>query len=40
MYTLKGDKAQIGKFAGQNVMVKGKVSGTTVTVDSISAAKS
>jgi hypothetical protein len=38
VYTLKGDKAQFDKFAGQNVTVKGKVSGATISVDSIGAA--
>jgi hypothetical protein len=40
VYILKGDKSQFDKLAGQNVTVKGKVDGTTVTVDSIAAAKS
>jgi hypothetical protein len=40
VYTLKGDKAQFDKFAGENVVVKGKVSGTTISVDSITASKS
>jgi hydroxyethylthiazole kinase-like sugar kinase family protein len=40
VYTLKGDKSQLDKFAGQNVTVKGKVDGTTITVSSISPAKS
>ena len=39
VYSLKGDKAQLGKFAGQNVSVGGTVSGSTVTVESIAAAK-
>jgi hypothetical protein len=39
VYTLKGDKAQFDKFAGENVLVKGKVSGTTISVDSISSSK-
>ena len=39
VYTLKGDKSQIDKFAGEAVTVKGKVDGMTVTVDSIAAAK-
>ena len=39
VYTLKGDKAAIDKFAGANVVVKGKTSGNTVTVESIKAAK-
>jgi hypothetical protein len=40
IYTLKGDKAQFDKFAGENVVVKGKLSGTTISVDSITASKS
>jgi hypothetical protein len=40
VYTLQGDKSQIDKFAGQKVMVKGKVSGTTIVVDSIMASGS
>jgi hypothetical protein len=40
VYTLKGDKIQLDKFAGENVVVKGKVSGTTISVDSIVASKS
>jgi len=39
VYTLKGDKAQFDKFAGENVVVKGKVSGTTISVDSIGPSK-
>ena len=39
VYTLKGDKSQFDKLAGQNVTIKGKVDGTTITVDSIAAAK-
>ncbi len=39
VYTLKGDKTAIDKFAGANVVVKGKATGTVVTVDSINAAK-
>jgi hypothetical protein len=38
VYTLKGDKAAFDKFAGANVVVKGKTSGSTVTVESIKAA--
>lgn len=40
VYTLKGDTKQIDKYAGQNVTVSGDVSGTTLTVRSISPAKS
>src|SRR3954447_26369700 len=39
VYTLKGNSAQLDKFAGQSAQVTGKVSGNTVTVDSISAGK-
>src|SRR6266851_10531128 len=39
VYTLKGDKIQLDKFAGENVIVKGKVSGTTISVDSIGPSK-
>jgi hypothetical protein len=38
-YALKGDKAQLDKFAGQNVAVGGTVSGSTLTVEFIEAAK-
>lgn len=37
VYTLKGDKAQIDKFAGEKATVKGTVSGSSVAVSSISA---
>src|SRR5205807_7896217 len=40
VYTLKGDAKQIDKYAGQTVTVSGKLSGTTLTVSAISAAKS
>jgi hypothetical protein len=40
VYTLKGNGSELDKYAGQNVKVTGKVSGTAVTVDSISPAKS
>src|SRR3954452_5442781 len=40
VYTLKGKSAQLDKLAGQSVKVTGKVSGSTMTVDSISAGKS
>ena len=40
VYTLKGNKSQFDKFAGENVVVKGKVTGTTISVDSIRAPKS
>ena len=39
VYTLKGKSSELDKYAGQNVTLIGKVSGNTVTVDSISAAK-
>lgn len=40
VYTLKGDKAAIDKFAGAPATVKGKLSGNTIQVSSIAAAKS
>ena len=39
VYTLKGNKSQFDKFAGENVVVKGKVTGKTISVDSIRAPK-
>jgi hypothetical protein len=39
VYTLKGDKAAIDKFAGAKVVVKGRLSGSTVTMESIKAAQ-
>jgi len=39
IYTLKGDKSQVDRLAGQNVTITGKVDGTTIAVDSIAAAK-
>jgi hydroxyethylthiazole kinase-like sugar kinase family protein len=40
VYALRGDKSQFDRLAGQNVTIKGKVDGTTITVDSIAATKS
>jgi hypothetical protein len=40
VYTLKGDTKLLDKYAGQNVTVTGEISGTTVTVSSVSPAKS
>src|SRR3954451_22999824 len=40
VYTLKGNSTQLDKFAGQSVKVTGKVSGSTMTVDSISPGRS
>ena len=39
VYTLKGDKSALDKFAGQKATVTGKQSGETITVDSIAAPK-
>lgn len=39
IYTLKGDKAQFDKFAGENVVIQGTTEGTIITVQSIKAAK-
>lgn len=40
VYTLKGDKTQFEKLAGQKVTIKGKAEGNTIVVDSIVALKS
>jgi hypothetical protein len=40
VYILKGDKSQFDKLAGQKVTIKGMVDGKTITVDSITVAKS
>ena len=39
VYTLKGDKAQIDKFAGEKATVVGEAKGETITVSSIAASK-
>ena len=39
VYTLQGHEAELDKLAGARATVKGKVSGDTITVDSVSAAK-
>ena len=39
VYTLQGHESDLNKFAGQRVTVKGAVSGDTVTVSSVAAAK-
>lgn len=39
MYTLKGDKTQIDKFAGLNVVVEGETNGKTINVKAIKAAQ-
>lgn len=39
VYTLKGHSSDLYKYAGQNVVVKGTVSGTTVEVASVAPAK-
>lgn len=39
VYTLKGDKSALDKFAGQKATVTGKQSGETIAVDSIAAPK-
>lgn len=35
MYTLKGDKTQLDKFAGLNVIIEGETSGKTINVKAI-----
>lgn len=39
IYTLKGDKAQFDKCAGQTVKIKGAIAGSDLTVDSIAPSK-
>jgi hypothetical protein len=39
VYMLKGDKAQLDKYAGQTVKIDGTVSGASITVASIEPAK-
>jgi hypothetical protein len=39
IYTLKGDKTAIDKFAGESATVTGTTSGSTVTVAAIKGAK-
>jgi hypothetical protein len=39
VYTLKGDKAAIDKFAGEKATVTGSVSGSMIQASSIAAAK-
>lgn len=40
VYTLKGDKILLDKFAGQKVTLSGSLSGDTIMVKSMAAAKS
>lgn len=39
VYTLKGDKATIDKFAGERATVTGEAKGEVITVSSIAAAR-
>jgi hypothetical protein len=39
VYTLKGDKTAIDKFAGAKAVVKGKTNGSVLTVESIKASE-
>jgi len=39
VYTLKGDKAQIDKFAGEEATITGSAKGETINVSSITAPK-
>jgi hypothetical protein len=39
VYNLRGDSAELDKYAAQKVTVKGKLKGTTVAVDSVVPAK-
>lgn len=38
LYTLKGNAADLSKFAGSKVTVTGKTAGSTITVESVKAA--
>lgn len=40
VYTLGGHQAELDKLAGARATVKGKISGDTVAVESVTAAKS
>jgi hypothetical protein len=40
VYTLDGDKEELGKYAGQSVTVTGAVDGDKIKVESVKAAKS
>jgi hypothetical protein len=39
VYTLEGHEDDLNKLAGERVSIKGKISGDTVTVSSVTAAK-
>ena len=39
VYNLRGDSAELDKYAAQKVTVKGKLTGNTVAVDSVAPAK-
>lgn len=39
VYTLKGNSADLDKYAGEKVTVKGAVSGSTITAESVNPAK-
>ncbi|MBZ5696551.1 MAG: hypothetical protein LAN36_14475 [Acidobacteriia bacterium] len=39
VYNLRGDSAELDKYAGQKVILKGKLRGDTVSVDSVAPAK-
>ena len=39
VYSLRGDSAELDKYAAQKVTVKGKLKGNTVAVDSVGPAK-
>jgi len=39
VYSLRGDSAELDKYAAQKVIVKGKLKGTIVAVDSVTPAK-
>ncbi len=35
VYTLKGKSTELDKYAGENITVRGKLSGATITVESV-----
>ncbi len=39
VYTLKGDKAQFDRLAGQTVTIKGSMSGSTINVSALEPSK-
>jgi hypothetical protein len=40
VYTLKADKTQLDKYAGQKVTIKGEANGNTITIKSVAPSTS